>query len=122
LPLLMIVYSSENHTMEPLLIIVVSVIQFLTLGTNIYYIYMYFSFAKNGGTSDGMRPVLLRDRYPAMQTSMQLVSFDYAESDAVEPLNWGNVFIGSVKVAFVAVLETLISARLADNMTGMLLI
>ena len=29
-----------------------------------------------------------------------------------------NVIVGSAKVAFVAVLETLISARIADNMTG----
>lgn len=28
------------------------------------------------------------------------------------------ILIGSVKVGFVAVLETLISARIADNMTG----
>jgi SulP family sulfate permease len=28
------------------------------------------------------------------------------------------IIIGSVKVGFVAVLETLISARIADNMTG----
>lgn len=29
-----------------------------------------------------------------------------------------NILVGAAKVAFVAVLETLISARIADNMTG----
>lgn len=29
-----------------------------------------------------------------------------------------NIVIGSAEVAFVAILETLISARIADNMTG----
>jgi hypothetical protein len=29
-------------------------------------------------------------------------------------LKWGNIIAGSMKVAFVAVLETLISARIAD--------
>ena len=29
-----------------------------------------------------------------------------------------DIFVGSVKVAFIGILETLIAARVADNLTG----
>lgn len=48
-------------------------------------------------------------------TKVELVDFSYmnASPDWVK-----GVILGSLKVAFVAVLETLISARIADGMTG----
>ena len=60
--------------------------------------------------------MLLHDKYPGMAdiTQVELVTFNYFNT----AVNWTNVFVGSAKVAFVAVLETLISARIADNMTG----
>lgn len=66
---------------------------------------------------DDVRPMLLRDKYPSMAdiTKIELVSFEYLGKQP----NWlDGVVLGSLKVAFVAVLETLISARIADNMTG----
>lgn len=59
--------------------------------------------------------MLLRDKYAAMKHPVKLVSFQYQEDMQIPFMN---VFIGAAKVAFVAVLETLISARIADNMTG----
>ena len=55
------------------------------------------------------RPVLLRDEFPSMKTS---TSYKFAA------FGLAPIVIGSFKVAFVAVLETLISARIADNKTG----
>lgn len=64
-----------------------------------------------------IRPVLMHDKYPTMAdiTKVELADFSYLEKFP----DWSSgVFVGSLKVAFVAVLETLISARIADNMTG----
>lgn len=61
------------------------------------------------------KPVLLRDKYAAMKHPVKLVSFQYQEDMQIP---FATVFVGAAKVAFVAVLETLISARIADNMTG----
>jgi len=62
-----------------------------------------------------MQPVLLRDKYAAMKHPVKLISFQYQEDMQIPFMT---VFVGAAKVAFVAVLETLISARIADNMTG----
>lgn len=63
-----------------------------------------------------MTPVLLSDIYPKMATETALASFAFWSPKKAIPF-W-NVVIGSAKVSFVAVLETLISARIADNKTN----
>jgi MFS superfamily sulfate permease-like transporter len=60
-------------------------------------------------------PVLLKDKYPAMMHP-KIYHFDYIENKNKIPIE--AIIIGSAKVGFVAVLETLISARIADNLTG----
>tara|TARA_B110000285_G_C15097234_1_gene602797 strand:- start:993 stop:1559 length:567 start_codon:yes stop_codon:yes gene_type:complete len=60
-------------------------------------------------------PVLLKDKYIAMQHP-QLWNFEFLQNKGKIPLE--AIVIGSAKVGFVAVLETLISARIADNLTG----
>lgn len=60
------------------------------------------------------KPTLLADAYPAMKDAA-LWDFSYLKSDK---LTASAVLVGSIKVAFVAVLETLISARIADGLTG----
>ena len=62
-----------------------------------------------------MAPLLLKDKYPAMEHP-KLAYFDWMKNKGNIPFS--AIFIGSVEVMFVAVLETLISARIADNMTG----
>ena len=49
-----------------------------------------------------------------------IMDFGYitAPWDPLSKVSWAGIFIGSSKVAFVAVLETLISARIADSKTG----
>lgn len=64
------------------------------------------------------RPVLLRDEFPSMKTSTSLVDFGTWGSYKFAAFGLAPIVIGSFKVAFVAVLETLISARIADNKTG----
>jgi SulP family sulfate permease len=59
------------------------------------------------------KPLLLRDVYPEM-LSPSIWKFDYFKNSI--PL--ANIISGSIKVAFVGVLETLISARIADNLTS----
>lgn len=61
-----------------------------------------------------IKPTLLKDVYPNM-VGAELFNFSYLSSDKVTAKA---VFFGSMEVAFVAVLETLISARIADQMTG----
>lgn len=58
---------------------------------------------------------LLQTKYPEMIEGAKLIDFKYLSK---EGLSFKQVFIGSIEVAFVAVLETLISARIADNKTG----
>ena len=60
-----------------------------------------------------MQPQLLREAYPAM-LEPSIWNFDYFDND----IALSAIIVGSFKVAFVAVLETLISARIADNLTG----
>lgn len=61
-----------------------------------------------------IKPTLLKDVYPTMAEG-QIIDFSYIKSDKVTA---EAVLYGSLEVAFVAVLETLISARIADQMTG----
>ena len=63
-----------------------------------------------------MTPKLLRDVYPSLVKEVQLADFSYWSPTKELPVT--NVLIGAFKVAFVAVLETLISARIADNKTN----
>lgn len=60
------------------------------------------------------KPTLLLDKYPEMGQSISIVDFSYFNNSI--PIS--NIIVGSLKVSFVAVLETLISARIADNLTG----
>ena len=60
-----------------------------------------------------MQPFLLREAYPAM---LEPSIYDFSYITNTIPLSV--IIIGSAKVAFVAVLETLISARIADTLTG----
>jgi MFS superfamily sulfate permease-like transporter len=62
-----------------------------------------------------IKPLILRDKYPTM-IAPKLYDFTWMENKNNIPLV--QILIGSAEVAFVAVLETLISARIADNMTG----
>jgi len=49
-------------------------------------------------------------------THPKIINFGWMENK--NKITYSAMFIGSAKVGFVAVLETLISARIADNMTG----
>ena len=60
------------------------------------------------------KPTLLKDKYPDMSQGATIVDFSYM----AKPVSSKALLIGSLEVAFVAVLETLISARIADNLTG----
>jgi SulP family sulfate permease len=60
------------------------------------------------------KPALLFEKFPEMASNPRIMDFTYMENE----IKYKNIFIGSLKVAFVAVLETLISARIADNRTG----
>jgi MFS superfamily sulfate permease-like transporter len=62
-----------------------------------------------------IKPLILRDKYPTM-VKPKLFDFGWMENKNNIPMS--HILIGSAEVAFVAVLETLISARIADNMTG----
>ena len=44
----------------------------------------------------------------------KLANFDYLKNDIARV----NIFTGSLKVAFVAILETITSAKIADSLTG----
>jgi SulP family sulfate permease len=61
-----------------------------------------------------MKPTLLKDKYPSMSDGAAIVDFSYVGKS----FSLSALIIGSFEVAFVAVLETLISARIADNLTG----
>jgi len=96
-------------------------------------------------TGTDIKPKLLKDLYPELSTTVTLWEFDYwkpceyagivgekhntnkdsfplltagcgADADFGIPIS--EIIVGSLKVAFVAVLETLISARIADNLTA----
>jgi hypothetical protein len=58
----------------------------------------------------GIKPKLLIDVYPEMKNP-SLVDFSYMSNDKI---SFMVVIVGALKVSFVAVLETLISARIAD--------
>jgi MFS superfamily sulfate permease-like transporter len=59
------------------------------------------------------RPTLLSDLYPQMLEGAELVNFSYLNND----IPVGVLIEGALEVAFVTVLETLISARIADTLT-----
>jgi SulP family sulfate permease len=61
-------------------------------------------------------PVLLKDIYPSLAGEVNLGYFGYWSPEKEIPTM--NIIVGALKVAFVAVLETLISARIADNKTN----
>lgn len=61
-----------------------------------------------------IKPALLFEKFPEMAASPRIADFRYMTNE----IKYKNIFIGSLKVAFVSVLETLISARIADNRTG----
>ena len=63
-------------------------------------------------------PVLLREIYPSLAQEVKLGQFGYWTPDPKKTFTLMNVIVGALKVAFVAVLETLISARIADNKTN----
>lgn len=60
-------------------------------------------------------PETLGDIYPKMKNEVQLYNFDFWSPDKAIP--FALILVGSFKVSFVAVLETLISGRIADNRT-----
>ena len=69
-------------------------------------------------------PLLLKDKYPSLSKEIQLADFTYwtpktyPEKMKIKSITFAAVILGAFKVAFVAVLETLISARIADNKTN----
>jgi hypothetical protein len=68
-----------------------------------------------------IRPLLLQDKYPAMNAyGADIVNFGYMSApwDPLSKVSWSGIIMGGGKVAFVAVLETLISARIADTKTS----
>lgn len=68
-----------------------------------------------------IRPLLLLDKYPEMNKyGADIMNFGYMSAPFAEDskITLKGIFMGSLKVAFVAVLETLISARIADTKTG----
>jgi MFS superfamily sulfate permease-like transporter len=68
-----------------------------------------------------IRPLLLQDKYPEMDKfGADIVNFGYMSAPWAEDskITCSAVIFGALKVAFVAVLETLISARIADTKTG----
>lgn len=66
-------------------------------------------------SSSAIKPTLLKDMYPEM-LHPALIDFSYWSKGSKIPSM--NIIIGAAQVSFVAVLETLISARIADNKTG----
>lgn len=63
-----------------------------------------------------MAPLCLMDIYPKMKDDVQLFNFDFWSPKKAIP--FALILVGSFKVSFVAVLETLISGRIADNKTN----
>jgi len=69
-------------------------------------------------------PFLLKDKYPTLSSEIILADFSYwskqthKPEDKIQAITFAAVILGAFKVAFVAVLETLISARIADNKTN----
>ena len=62
-----------------------------------------------------IRPTVLRDLYPAM-LHPDLVDLSYIKEGKNIPMK--NIVVGSLEISFLAVLETLISAKIADGKTG----
>jgi len=60
-----------------------------------------------------MKPFILKEAYPAMNDP-KMYDFSYWDNN----IPFSTVMTGAFEVCFVAVLETLISARIADNLTG----
>lgn len=60
------------------------------------------------------KPTLLIDKYAEMGKSVNIIDFSYMKNSI--PVS--NIIVGAAKVAFVAALETLISARIGDHLTG----
>lgn len=73
------------------------------------------------GAFSSVRPLLLLDKYPDMYAfGADIVNFGYLNAPFRDenPIPFKNIVFGAAEVAFVAVLETLISARIADTKTG----
>lgn len=62
-----------------------------------------------------IKPLLLKDKYPEMKSP---AIWDFEWMSNKKNIRFWDVLIGSAEVSFVAVLETLISGRIADNRTG----
>lgn len=62
-----------------------------------------------------IKPLLLKDKYPEMKNP---AIWDFEWMSNKKNIRLWDIFIGSAEVSFVAVLETLISGRIADNRTG----
>jgi len=62
---------------------------------------------------ESIKPFILKDAYPAMNEP-SLYDFGFWDND----IPFTNVMKGAFEVSFVAVLETLISARIADGLTS----
>lgn len=77
---------------------------------------IYGVVMKEAVADDTLTPKLLKDIYPTLASEVQLANFSYWSPAKEIPII--NIIIGAFKVAFVAVLETLISARIADNKTN----
>ena len=77
---------------------------------------IYGVIMKEAVADDTLTPKLLKDIYPTLASEVQLANFSYWSPAKEIPTI--NIIIGAFKVAFVAVLETLISARIADNKTN----
>ena len=75
---------------------------------------LIYGFFTDGSAN---KPTLLKDVYPEMLERSSLYDFSYYTNDAFS-LNTASLLIGAFEVTFVAVLETLISAKIADNQTG----
>ena len=63
-----------------------------------------------------LTPFMLKEKYPTLTTEIELWNFSYWTPEKTIPTMM--ILMGAFKVAFVAVLETLISARIADNKTN----
>ena len=75
---------------------------------------MIYGFVTNN-FFQAIKPTVLKDLYPAM-LHPDLVDFSYIEAGKDIPMK--KVIIGSLEICFLAVLETLISAKIADGKTG----
>lgn len=115
-----LMYLSKYHPGKPWIVLIALI--------GVLYGFMTDKYLSESDPTKGtnIKPKLLRDLYPTLSEKITLWEFDYLSptKDAIKNPdgNFGippsQIIIGSCKVSFVAVLETLISARIADNLTG----